>query len=932
MLRATALRSPHPVIRSAIALLASAAAMQVASSPVSAQTVLNITNVDGALLSAYAQSASVPQPGSSAADTILDAVNRNTSLAIGLGGTVAGSALGQTGANQLNAVGLGANGSFVPVVFPAATANSIESTPTVEINTLTAAGNALQISVPPVGEAPAEFSGRTSLTVSNLNASVVLNPQVVPGASGAGILLGSAIGSAAAAGGQSASNVANAVAGSFASGTLVTLNQLPLGLVESNGQAVTGAQGGALNMSAVNTLLAYTANGAADVVGSSIGGAGAQAAQNRFNVALVLGDVGLQLAQKADGLDAVGTTFQSANRALAFNGNAGARGLGASVGTLVQSADVAVNALGLGPNSGTAGAVTLSGEQSIRAASAFGTVVPVSTNQMVATTIELSGFVPDSGIAVNSSWNSFADNIGVPGLGQPGVVEAPRVVNAAPWAADVRLDRIGQSISTNYNSVVAGNVVVTATPLLGGIGFTQAAGTVVAPSAVHPSLSSGNQVLYFSPLGLNSAVASTDAGNASAIGATQAYGFTVNTFGSSADIRGGIGQSLQQLDFGSAAIVGSQDPGYGGYVRVDPNAGSGGEANGSGPYSLLLGPTTGLYTNTLRAVTALGGDAAVRSAAQQTNVAANILVTSGTIDTGTSGLVAQTFDRLEGFGATNDGQRGFSSVPMQSIQAGSGLSLGSGTSTVIDFRQVIGMQANVVAAGEGGVGGSVSQAGPAVAVATGSLDVTNYAGSLAAGRGSATLGGGSDGTTQGVQQVALGINRIETTGTIGSIERPAAIQQSSGVGTRLGGGPANVAEVVALGSSGDAVGRNLVQTAAVGVNSISAGGSTLGNVTQLGSGLSSTTGNLAVSGAFGCCQLTGSANALLRDASQTSIQSVNALTTGSLGAGLLNQTAGGGTALQTANRLQASASLGTASITGSQVASNSLNLVGGLNR
>lgn len=896
--------------------------------PAAAQTVVNLTNLDPALATAFAASGSGPSV-SLQADTRLDAPNLAVSLSSGVVPGFAASSLDQRGMNVVNAIGQAPNGDGQPVMLGGA-AGAIAAPGTVEINTLLSAGASPRIAdLPSVGAVEA-FSGRTSLTVGNTNAAISAGDPAAAGANGALVPFAQGNGGALVGGSQTALNSGNAVAVAFRPGTVVSLNQMPVGLVADGGVAVTGRQQGYLNMSAVNSLLAYAGTGAATVLGGSGGSAGAQVAGNRFNTALVAGDVDLVLAQKADGLNATDTTFQAANRALAFGGNLGGLGLDPAVRTLGQVASVAVNQLALRPDgAAAAGNAQLTGQQSMVAAGGGNSVIPLVTNQIGASNITAGGFVPDSGVLANSRWGSFAESVGVPALGQPGVSLPALMANAAPPASDVAIDRVGQAIELSFNAVDAGSVAIRATPTAGSVGFSQVSGTVGLAAALYPSVTSADQTLYFSPQALNSAIASTQAGQASINSASQAYRTTVNTIQSQNAILGGFAQSQQRMDFGAAHIVGSQEPGLGGFTRVDPYAGSTAEAAGAGPYSLLVGPSASLYTNNIRALTALGGGADVRATQQQTTAVVNLVATTGVVDTGTSGLINQAAGAIDGFGSPLDAQRAFSAVPMQTVQAASGLSSGSGTASLTDYRQDINLVANAVSGGS--LSGSVRQTGPVMGGIAGPMETTNLASAFANGRGAVTLGGTSE-QAAGLQQVSMTINRIESAGVIGSAAAPVALQQTSGIvpggiGARLGQGPANLAEATALGGSGDATARNLLQGVSVNLNSVNAAGPMVGNLNQLSGGLASGTGNAAVATAIACCQGPGSANATLVNARQVSGQSLNSLTVGSLGAGTINQAAAAGTDLLSANRLLSQASAGLARINGTQVAIGGVNVV-----
>ncbi|MDP4409609.1 hypothetical protein, partial [Escherichia coli] len=86
------------------------------------------------------------------------------------------------------------------------------------------------------------------------------------------LTIGYSAGPASVGGSQVGINSANALGAAFAPGTTVSLNQMPIGLGLSNtGTSTTGNQGGALNMSSVNNLTAFTAQGSSEVNGSATG-------------------------------------------------------------------------------------------------------------------------------------------------------------------------------------------------------------------------------------------------------------------------------------------------------------------------------------------------------------------------------------------------------------------------------------------------------------------------------------------------------------------------------------------------------------------------------------------------------------------------------------------------------------------------------------
>jgi hypothetical protein len=218
-------------------------AMALAAQSAAAQTVVNLSTLDPG--------------GPVSAATNLDLLNSATALSTGGLFPGAVSALSQSAANRVNTLGIGAEGSVAPMVFGTQGA-ATGTAPSVEITTITSAYRT------PGTE------GATSATIGNLNAAVsgAVNPIVggtrnQPWTGG----YGAAAGGALASGSQSGINTLNAVGAQLAEGTSVALSQLP----GAPGTATAVAQGGALNLSTVNTMLAYTAAGTATVAGG-IGG------------------------------------------------------------------------------------------------------------------------------------------------------------------------------------------------------------------------------------------------------------------------------------------------------------------------------------------------------------------------------------------------------------------------------------------------------------------------------------------------------------------------------------------------------------------------------------------------------------------------------------------------------------------------------------
>jgi hypothetical protein len=902
------------------ALSTGALALMVAVAPSArAQTVINLTNLDNTLVG-------VDTTGGvgvgNTANTVLD--NVNVGDALSNGGLFGGAAniLDQRAYNQLNAMGVTAPGVVTPVVLGTVAGFPGGNPTTVEINMLTSAAS--------LGAGVNTLSGTTSLTSTNTNTANVVRPNVIPSA-GVGVpslLVGYSAGPASVGGSQVGINSANALGAAFAPGTTVSLNQMPIGLADvSTGVGTTasstGGQQGLLNMSSVNNLVAFTAQGSSEVNGSATGVdangnpitvAGSQIAQNRFNTAAIYGDVALVLGQKADGLNAVDTAFTSANMAAAYSANLGSAGIDPTVRNLNQGAGVDINTLALAPVGGASGAVTLSGQQSINGGGTFvgggnfGTVVPVVTNQMVASTVAntlaaVAATQPNAG--------------GVLGGGVLALTAPRNFVNGAPAAADVGLSNVGQTIATAYNRVDAGNMAITALPATGsnnGTGFSQVANEIGAISGVVQVGTSS-----FTVGALNNALADTVAGRASIDGLAQNYQMTANTLNSSANVTGGFTQTANALNF--AAGVAAPAGFSGGGVT---NLGSGGAAFAAGegaPYQVgLQNSGGGLQTNSAGAVTILGGNASLAGTTQRTNVLANVLSTSAGLTTTSAGAVEQNLGAIAGYGGPG---------PMQALGAVSGSTAGSGLASATGYRQDIGLTGNLVSAA--GLSGTVTQQGPSM-VSDGTV---NYAQAISGGRGDATIGSAllsGTGATSGIQTTALTMNRIDSTGTIGSAATPAALSQASGgvnVGNNLGfNGASNVAAVAAFGTSGNAVGNNLVQQASVNFNSLASTGLLVGNANQTSNGFLSANGNTATANAAGCGSVcNGTGNATLLGTQQVVGQTLNTMALAGGATGLLNQVAAGGTDILSRNTVRTQSNNGYAINTGVQVATNGVNVI-----
>lgn len=921
------------------ALSTGALALMVAAAPSArAQTVINLTNLDSALVGVNTNN-----NFSGSSNTGLD--NTNIGEALSQGGLFGGAAniLDQRAYNQLNSMGVTAPGVVAPVVLGTVAGFPGGNPTTVEINMLTSAAGLNSVTSPTVGEGA--LTGSTSMANTNSNTAILLRPNTIPGAGpGLPLTIGYSAGPASVGGSQVGINSANALGAAFAPGTTVSLNQMPIGLGLSNtGTSTTGNQGGALNMSSVNNLTAFTAQGSSEVNGSATGVdangnpitvAGSQIAQNRFNTAAIYGDVALVLGQKADGLNGIASSMTSANSAAAFSANLGSAGIDPTVRNLNQGAGVEINTLALAPVGATSGAVTLSGQQSINGGSSWtngpqggtvGSVIPVVTNQMVASTNPTSLY----NVAATQTSNNAAFGEGFL------AATAPRnFVNGAPAAADVNLANVGQTISTAFNRVDAGNMAITALPATGsspsanGTGFTQSTGVLGAVAGV-AQVGTNTSALGYTVGALNNAVADTVAGRASIDSLAQNYQMTANTISSTANVTGGFAQTSNGLNFGAGIAVpggvglGVTTQGNNGVAFGEGAAYGVALAGGTGLEPVNGQPVTSLMTNSAAAVNYLGGNATLAGTTQRTNVLANVLSTTAALATTSAGAVEQNLGNVSGFGGT---------APMQSLLAVSGSTYGSGQSSATGYRQDIGLTANLVSNGAAGLSGSVTQQGPTMY----SPGTVNSAVVASGGRGDATLGSASlsgTGATSGIQTTAMTINRIDSLGTIGSAATPAALSQASGAvnlgANLLNNGATNVAGVVASGLSGSATGNNLVQQASVNFNSLASTGLLVGNANQVSAGFLSANGNSASANAASCGALcgNGTGNATLLGTQQVVGQSLNTMALAGGATGLLNQVAAGTTDILSRNTVRTQSNTGYAINTGVQVATNGVNVI-----
>ena len=206
----------HRIVAAAIAI-----AVWGGSSSAQAQAIVNLTNLDPTDSTGYGAAAGT----TSNASTSLDLLNSTTALTNG--GLFPGAVSNQSQAayNQLNTIGINANGSVSPVVLGNQT--PVAGAPNqVQINTVTSAYNATW----GTGPTPGTTTGFSSTTINNINAAIssAVNPIVGglnnrPWTGG----YGSAASGASVTANQVGVNTINGVGAAFADGTNIALSQLP---------------------------------------------------------------------------------------------------------------------------------------------------------------------------------------------------------------------------------------------------------------------------------------------------------------------------------------------------------------------------------------------------------------------------------------------------------------------------------------------------------------------------------------------------------------------------------------------------------------------------------------------------------------------------------------------------------------------------------
>jgi hypothetical protein len=879
-----------------------------AASSAQAQTIVNLTNLDPTSTTGYGQNLNATGTTTTNAATNLDLLNSTTALTNG--GLFPGAVSNQSQAayNQLNTIGINANGTVSPVILGNQT--PVAGSPNqVQINTITSAYNgAFTLAT----KGTNNIEGASSTTINNINAAIssAVNPIVGglnngPWTGGYG---GAASGASVTAN-QVGVNTINGVGATFADGTNIALSQLPgapdpaTAVVGSPVGTTPVIQGGALNMSTTNTLLAYSTAGTVGINGNNgVDTAGApvrgnQSAVNTFNASTLVGtnlSVGAQ--QLADGLNAYQSGIGSINRALAYSPGNQAANIDPSVTNLNQTASVGMNALNLQQSGTTATSTTLSGLQTVGyntvaagALTGSGTVgagvgsapIAVSTNQIVASTVSTGGFMPTAtganaaAIAANAAadWAGLAGTTasGMPmpgssaisgtsaqnGSGFLGGSFNPNVTTATnPYTAlnagTVNVANAAQAVNLTNNTVSAGSAANPMNVTFGPAGFEQRTGEVGIASNTSGSQTSGLTTglgsSVTSPGGLSNAQALTGVGSSSISALAQSFQTANNTFQGSGDVSGSLTQASTGVRFNAAEIVSGSTttPAIG-----SVNGGSGlstGTANNV--YNLNTAGATGSALNNAVAG-AVYGPSSLTNVGQTGTTYANIAAATGTIDTAASGTLAQSLGAISNY-------TGVQNSAVASTVA-------SGNVAATNTNQSLNVTGNAVQAAL--VNGSIAQVaeGSGTIANPGSYGSTNAVLASAgngqySGQGSAALSG----TTQ---TNTTTLNAIQSTGALGSSTVPAAFAQQNGTATtQLGAAafaagtfgvnsamavPSNLAVAqTANGAGASATANNTTQVARLSVNSLTggtaAGTGLTGSATQVSYGQTTSIGNQAL--------------------------------------------------------------------------------------
>ena len=885
-----------------------------AASSAQAQTIVNLTNLDPTSTTGYGQNLNATGTTTTNAATNLDLLNSTTALTNG--GLFPGAVSNQSQAayNQLNTIGINANGTVSPVILGNQT--PVAGSPNqVQINTITSAYNgAFTLAT----KGTNNIEGASSTTINNINAAIssAVNPIVGglnngPWTGGYG---GAASGASVTAN-QVGVNTINGVGATFADGTNIALSQLPgapdpaTAVVGSPVGTTPVIQGGALNMSTTNTLLAYSTAGTVGINGNNgVDTAGApvrgnQSAVNTFNASTLVGtnlSVGAQ--QLADGLNAYQSGIGSINRALAYSPGNQAANIDPSVTNLNQTASVGMNALNLQQSGTTATSTTLSGLQTVGyntvaagALTGSGTVgagvgsapIAVSTNQIVASTVSTGGFMPTAtganaaAIAANAAadWAGLAGTT-ASGMPMPGssAISGTSAQNGSAFlggsfnpnaagatgagttanpytalnAGTVNVANAAQAVNLTNNTVSAGSAANPMNVTFGPAGFEQRTGEVGIASNTSGSQTSGLTTglgsSVTSPGGLSNAQALTGVGSSSISALAQSFQTANNTFQGSGDVSGSLTQASTGVRFNAAEIVSGSTttPAIG-----SVNGGSGlstGTANNV--YNLNTAGATGSALNNAVAG-AVYGPSSLTNVGQTGTTYANIAAATGTIDTAASGTLAQSLGAISNY-------TGVQNSAVASTVA-------SGNVAATNTNQSLNVTGNAVQAAL--VNGSIAQVaeGSGTIANPGSYGSTNAVLASAgngqySGQGSAALSG----TTQ---TNTTTLNAIQSTGALGSSTVPAAFAQQNGTATtQLGAAafaagtfgvnsamavPSNLAVAqTANGAGASATANNTTQVARLSVNSLTggtaAGTGLTGSATQVSYGQTTSIGNQAL--------------------------------------------------------------------------------------
>ena len=678
-------------------------------------------------------------------------------------------------------------------------------------------------------------------------------------------------------------------------------------LTQASSSSPTVIQGGSLNMSTVNTLLASATAGTVGINGnngvdaSSNPVRGNQTAVNTFNASTLVGtNLAVGAQQLADGLNANQSTMASINRALAYSPGSQSANIDPSVTNLNQTASVGVNALNLQQAGTTATNATLSGLQStgsnaiaLNYAGGNTTVgganaIPVVTNQIVASTVGAGGFMPTGGTS-STDWAAFSSTLasGMPqpgSAGYPGATTTgtntsaflggsfnPNVTGATnPYttlnAGTVSVASANQAINLTNNTVSAGSAASPVNVTFGPAGFEQRTGTVgiaTNSAGAQPDLAVGLGAGVTSPGGLSNAQALTGVGSSSISNLGQSFQTANNTFQGSGNVTGSMTQSASGIAFNAANI----ESGTGLAAVAAVNGGSGmvgpvvapATANNSTGYTLgsSVNNTNSALNNAVAG--AVFGPVSLSSVSQTGTTYANVAAATGTIDTAASGTLAQNLGNITNYSGVQN--------------AAVANSVASGNVAVTGTTQSLGVTGNAVQAAA--INGSIAQ----LAEGSSSYNATTTSYSDAAfGARNAVLASSGSGQLVGQGSAVLNsttqtntstLNAIQSAGALGSSTVPASLSQQSGtVNTQLGNSafsstvtsgqqnlamaaPSNLAVVQATnGAGGSATANNTVQTAGLSVNSLAGGTSAglgiTGQATQVSYGQSTSIGNQAL--------------------------------------------------------------------------------------